>query len=69
LRLDDPPSALNQIEDEDDQSGDQQNVDKTAQGVGREETQEPKNAQQHNNCPKHIFPFLPKREPEALAST
>lgn len=44
LRLGHALSALNQIEDEDDQSGEQQDMDETAESVGRDKTQEPENA-------------------------
>jgi len=38
---------------------DQQDVNKPADGVGRNQTEQPQNQKYYSNCPEHMFPFVP----------
>jgi hypothetical protein len=49
--------ASNQLQNEDDQSDQEQNVNVSAQNVEADETKQPENQQDHKNSPKHKIPF------------
>ena len=51
--LDDAPSALNQVDYEYSQSYQQKDVNESTKRVRRDHSEEPKNAQNHKNRPKH----------------
>jgi len=57
LPLNDPSSALHQINDKNDQSQDQKDVDESPERVRRDHAEEPKDKQNDENCPKHFAPF------------
>jgi hypothetical protein len=53
LLLDHPPAALNQVDYEYGQRYEQKNVNKSSERVGSDHSEEPKNAQNNKNRPKH----------------
>jgi hypothetical protein len=57
LQLNNPPSALNQVNYKNGESYEQKDVDESPERVGRHHTQEPKDTQHNENCPKHCVPI------------
>jgi len=50
-----PLSTRNQVNYQDDQSCEQKEVDEPSRGIGSDHTQQPEDAQNDENCPKHCL--------------